>query len=113
MACLSEYQNYPLVNDNVTISGHAQRLSEKIRSRYQNHPKTPIKNQYSSASYSYHGSPPTMQEQITTTQTTAVPRRIVQKAKHSGNTNNGRTRQWPATQAAQQTVPTNQVEERQ
>jgi hypothetical protein len=36
MACLSTYQNYPLVNDNVTISGHAQRLSERIRSRYQN-----------------------------------------------------------------------------
>jgi hypothetical protein len=36
IACLSAYQNYPLVNDNVTISGHAQRLSEKIRSRYQN-----------------------------------------------------------------------------
>jgi hypothetical protein len=53
-----------------------------------------------------------MQEQITTTQTTAVPRSIVRKAKHSGNTNNGTTRQWPATQAAQQTVPTNQVEER-
>jgi hypothetical protein len=39
MACLSEYQNYPVVNDNVTISGHAQRLSEKIRSRYQNRSK--------------------------------------------------------------------------
>jgi hypothetical protein len=36
MACLSAYQNYPLVNDNVTVSGHAQRLSEKIRSRYLN-----------------------------------------------------------------------------
>jgi hypothetical protein len=44
MACLTAHQNYPLVNDNVTISGHAQRLSEKIRSRYQNRPnKTPIK----------------------------------------------------------------------
>jgi hypothetical protein len=45
-ACLSAYQNYPLVNNNVTISGHAQRLSEKIRSRYLSRPKTPIKNNY-------------------------------------------------------------------
>jgi hypothetical protein len=36
MACLTAYQNYPLVNDNVTISGHAQRLSEEIRDRYRN-----------------------------------------------------------------------------
>jgi hypothetical protein len=32
MACLTAYQNHPLVKDNVTISGHTQRLSEKIRS---------------------------------------------------------------------------------
>ena len=55
VACMSAYQNYPLVNDNVTISGHAQKLSEKIRSRYQNKPKTPSKRRPSSASYSYHG----------------------------------------------------------
>jgi hypothetical protein len=42
-ACLSAYQNYPPVNNNVAISGHAQRLSEKIRNRYLNRPKTPIK----------------------------------------------------------------------
>jgi hypothetical protein len=36
LSCLTAYQNYPLVNDNVTISGHAQRLSEKVRSRYIN-----------------------------------------------------------------------------
>jgi hypothetical protein len=30
MTCLLEYQNYPLVNDNKTISGHGQRLSENI-----------------------------------------------------------------------------------
>jgi hypothetical protein len=53
-----------------------------------------------------------MQEQITTTQTPAVPRSIVRKAKHSSNTNNGKTRQWTATQVAQQqTVPTNLAEE--
>jgi hypothetical protein len=85
-------KNYPLVNDNVTISGHAQRLSEKIRSRYQNRPKTPMKNRPSSASYSYHGSPPVMQEQSPPAQTTAVPRSIVRKAKHSTNTTNGATK---------------------
>jgi hypothetical protein len=55
-----------------------------------------------------------MQEQRTTTQTPAAPRSIVRKAKHSSNTNNGTTRQWTATQVAQQqqTVPTNQAEER-
>jgi hypothetical protein len=41
MACLTAYQNFPLVNDNVTISGHTQRLSEKTRDRYRNRPKTP------------------------------------------------------------------------
>jgi hypothetical protein len=45
MTCLSAYQNYPLVNDTVTISGHAQRLSERIRKRYQKRPVTPLKNQ--------------------------------------------------------------------
>jgi hypothetical protein len=114
MACLSDYQNYPLVNDNVTISGHAQRLSEKIRSRYQNRPKTPANHQNLSASYSYHGSPTTLQTQSPSTQTTAVPRSIVRTAKHSINTTNGATRQWTTTQVEhqQQTVPTNQVEDR-
>jgi hypothetical protein len=80
MACLSKYQNYPLVNDDVTISGHAQRLSEKIRSRYQNKSKTTMKNQHSSASYSYHGSA-TANENPLTTQIPTVPRSIVRKAK--------------------------------
>jgi hypothetical protein len=93
MACLSDYQNYPLVNDNVTISGHAQRLLEKIRSRYQNRPKTPVKHQNSRASYSYHGSPTTLQAQSPKTQTTAVPRSIVRTAKHYINTTNGATQQ--------------------
>jgi hypothetical protein len=51
MACLTAYQNFPLVNDNVTISGHAERLSQKIRERYRNRPKTPI-NQNTSNQYS-------------------------------------------------------------
>jgi hypothetical protein len=108
----SDYQNYPLVNDNVTISG--QRLSEKRRSRYQNRPKTPVKHQNSSASYSYHGSPTTLQAQSPSTQTTAVPRSIVRTAKHYINKTNGATQQWMTTQVEQQqqTVPTNQVEDR-
>jgi hypothetical protein len=90
MACLSEYQNFPLVNDNVTISGHAQRLSEKIQSRYQNHPKTPTKSQYMNVNYSYHRrTTPTMQEQQTTMQAPTVPRSIVRRAKHTISENNG------------------------
>jgi hypothetical protein len=116
MACLSEYQNYPLVNDNVTISGHAQRLSEKIRSRYQNRPKTPIKNLYSSATYSYHGSTTAMNEQSPTTPRTPVPRSIrgIVKGKQTNNTNTGTMQQWNTSTAVQQqqTPPTNQGEER-
>jgi hypothetical protein len=55
-----------------------------------------------------------MQEQTSTTQTTAVPRSIVRKAKHSTNTTNGAKRQWMTTQVAQQqqSMPMNQAEER-
>jgi hypothetical protein len=115
MACLSAYQNYPLVNDNVTISGHAQRLSEKIRSRYQNRPKTPVKNHYSSATYSYHGSTTAKNEQSPITRT-PVPRSIrsIVKGKQTNNTNTGTPQQWSTTNAVQQqqTTPTNQGEER-
>jgi hypothetical protein len=115
MACLSEYQNYPLVNDNVTISGHAQRLSEKIRSRYQNRPKTPVKNHHSSATYSYHGSTTATNEQSPTTRT-PVPRSIrsIVKGKQTNNTHTGKSQQWPTSNAVQQqqTTPTNQGEER-
>jgi hypothetical protein len=95
MACLSAHQNYPLVNDNVTISGHAQRLSKKIRSRYQNRPKTPVKNRHSSATYSYHGSTTVMQEQeqTHTLQPPTVPRSIVRSRKHTNNEINGTMQQ--------------------
>jgi hypothetical protein len=119
MACLSAYQNYPLVNDTVTISGHAQRLSERIRKRYQNRTITPVKNQNSSASYSYHGSTTIMHEQRhPTPQPPTVPRSIVRNKKNTNNTTNGTT-QWPASptvqqqqQQQQQTTTTNQAEER-
>jgi hypothetical protein len=102
-ACLSAYQNYPLVNDNVTISGHAQKLSEKIQSRYLNRPKTPMKNIYSSATYSYHGSTTSpMHEQRTTAQLPTVPRNIVRKAKHTTTTNTGSPQQWNTSAAVQQ-----------
>jgi hypothetical protein len=120
MACLSAYQNYPLVNDTVTISGHAQRLSERMRKRYQNRPITPLKNQNSSASYSYHRSTTIMHEQRhPTPQPPTVPRSIVRNKKNKNNTTNGTT-QWPTSstvqqqqqQQQQQTTTTNQVEER-
>jgi hypothetical protein len=113
MACLSKYQNYPSVNDNVTISGHAQRLSEKIRSRYQNKPKTTMKNQHSSASYSYHGSA-TANESPLTTQILTVPRSIVRKGKQSNHIISGTTPNWPASPIIQQqqATTTNQGEER-
>jgi hypothetical protein len=92
LACLKAYQNYPLVNDNVTIFGHAQKLSDRIRSRYQNRPKTPLK-QSSSASYSYHGSTAEMQVQ-NQLQATAIPRSIVKPRKQL---NNGSPQQWQAS----------------
>jgi hypothetical protein len=115
MACLSAYQNYPLVNDNVTISGHAQKLSEKIRSRYQNRPKTPVKSLYTSATYSYHGSTITANEHNQATPRTPVPRSIrgIVKGKQTTN-NNGPPQQWntsPIVQQQQTTTP-NQGEER-
>jgi hypothetical protein len=117
MACLSAYQNYPLVNDTVTISGHAQRLSETIRKGYQNRPITPLKNQNSSASYSYHGSTTIMYKQRhPTPQPPTVPRSIVRNKKNTNNTTNG-TIQWPTSpivqrQQQQQTTITNHTEER-
>jgi hypothetical protein len=123
LACLSAYQNYPLVNDNVTISGHAQKLSEKIRNRYRNRPQTPTKNQSSSASYSYHGSTTAMhdQQEIPAQVPTGL-RSIVRNSRRSNNTINSTT-QWPASpvtqqqqqqqhQQRQQPVTTSQVEDR-
>jgi hypothetical protein len=118
MACLSTYQNFPLVNDNVTISGHAQKLSERIRDRYRNRPKT--QNNHSSNasySYSYHGGTEEMHEygqEQTQTQTQAVPRSIIKPGKHSINTP---SQQWPPSplvqrqQQKQQVMP-NRGEER-
>jgi hypothetical protein len=64
MACLTAYQNFPLVNDNVTISGHA----------YRNCPKTTYQ-QSLSPSYSYHGNTTTTHEQIEATAKANEPRR--------------------------------------
>jgi hypothetical protein len=115
LSCLTAYQNYPLVNDNVTISGHAQRLSEKIRSRYLNRPKTPMKNHSSSTSYSYHGSTTQGHEQRpTNTQTPAVPRSIIKNNRYTNNAMNGGASQWQGSPTAQrrQTAPTQHVEDR-
>jgi len=97
MECLKEYQNFPLVNDNVTISGHAERLSQKIRERYRNRPKTPM-NKSSSAQYSYHGSIAT-NEPALTQPTTPVPRSIIRKGKIYNNNN---IQQWTQSPTVQQ-----------
>jgi hypothetical protein len=115
MECLSTYQNFPLVNDNVTISGHAQKLSERIRDRYRNRPKT--QNNHSSNasySYSYHGGTEMHEYGQEQTQTPAVPRSIIKPGKHSITTP---SQQWPPSplvqrQQQKQQVPPNQGEER-
>jgi hypothetical protein len=92
MAYLSAYQNYPLVNDNVTISGHAKRISEKIQSRYRNLPKTKSNNNNSSASYSYHGSPPATHKYCSSQEhTPTVPRSLVKKNKQSNHSSSTTT----------------------
>jgi hypothetical protein len=116
MECLTAYQNFPLVNDNVTISGHAQKLSERIRDKYRNRPKK--QNNHSSIasySYSYHGGTTDIQEQEQVqTPTIAVPRSIIKTGKHNNNT----PVQWPQSplqqrqQQQQQQAMTNQGEER-
>jgi hypothetical protein len=103
MACLTSYQNFPLVNDN--ISGHAQRLSEKIRDRYWNCPKTTYQ-QSSSPSYSYHGNTATTHEQTEAT-STPVPRSIIRTTQN--NTTQQQSPQSPQAQQHQKTT-TNQVE---
>jgi hypothetical protein len=106
MACLTDYHNLPLVNDNVAISGHAQQLSEKIRDRYRNCTKTTYPQQLS-PSYSYHGNTTTTHKQIEAT-ATPVPRSIIRTRQ-----NNPTQQQWPQSpQAQQQQKSTNKVEER-
>jgi hypothetical protein len=111
LACLTAYQNYPLVNDNVTISGHAERLSQKIRERYRGRSKI-SNNQSSSASYSYsyHGSTSAPQEQSQMHTPAPVPRSIIKK----GTQNSNATYQWPLSPVVQRQQSTNtpQTEER-
>jgi hypothetical protein len=109
MACLTAYQNFPLVNDNVTISEHAQKLSERIRDRYRNRPKTQNKHSSNASySYSYHGGTEEMheygQEQ---TPTPAVPRSIIKPGKHS---NNNPSQQWPPSPLIQRQQQKQQVQ---
>jgi hypothetical protein len=101
MACLTAYQNFPLVNDNVTISGHAQRLSERIRDKYRNRPKKQNnRNSNASYSYSYHGGTAEIhqQDQVQTS-TPTVPRSIIKTGRHN---NSITTHQWPSSPLAQQ-----------
>jgi hypothetical protein len=112
MAYLTAYQNFPLVNDNVTISGHAQRLSERIRDRYRNRPTT-LYNQSSSPSYSYHGSTAIHEQNPAQTTTTTVPRSIIRKGKTQSTATQ---QQWPQSPQVQQqqttTTTTNPVKDR-
>ena len=52
MACLQAYNMYPLVNDNVTISGHAEIMATKYRNKYKN--KTATKHSPYTP-YDFHG----------------------------------------------------------
>ncbi|OEU19894.1 hypothetical protein FRACYDRAFT_235957 [Fragilariopsis cylindrus CCMP1102] len=106
MECIKAYNNYPLVNDTVTISGHAERLSQQIRERYRNKPKTPIRNTQSSQ-YSYHGS--FAMEEQTASQAPSVPRSIIKNGRHTINTALP-IQQWASPPAVQQAATTNQVE---
>ncbi|OEU23094.1 hypothetical protein FRACYDRAFT_233260 [Fragilariopsis cylindrus CCMP1102] len=106
MECIKAYNNYPLVNDTVTISGHAERLSQQIRERYRNKPKTPVRNTQSSQ-YSYHGSF-AMEEQAAS-QAPSVPRSIIKNGRHTINTAIP-IQQWASPPAVQQAATTNQVE---
>jgi hypothetical protein len=109
MACLTAYQNHPLVNNKVTISGQAQRLSEKIRDRYRNRPKTAL-NTNLSPSYSYHGSTAIHEQHTPQATATNVPRSIVRKPKNQNTTTQ---QQWPQSPLAQQQkTTTNHIEVR-
>jgi hypothetical protein len=72
-----------------------------------------MKNQNSSASYSYHGSKAMHEQSPTTTQIPTVPRSIIKTGKHTINATNELTQQWLASLAVQQqTAKTNHAEER-
>jgi hypothetical protein len=52
MACIEAYNIYPLVNNNVTISGHAEVMATKYRNKYKN--KSASKNTPYTP-YDFHG----------------------------------------------------------
>ncbi|OEU07155.1 hypothetical protein FRACYDRAFT_251686 [Fragilariopsis cylindrus CCMP1102] len=110
LECIKAYDNYPLVNDTVTISGHAENLAQKIRERYKNKPKTPIRTMQSSQ-YSYHGSVSMEEQNALQAAAAAVPRSIIKKGRHNINLALP-LQQWPSPPAVHQaaTTTTNQAE---
>ena len=72
LACLENYNNFPTVNDTVTISGHAQKLADQIRKKYGNRSKRTPSSHSVATPYSFHG------DQFTQTSTPAkVPTSII------------------------------------
>jgi hypothetical protein len=82
MACLEAYNMYPLVNDNVTISGHAEVIATKYRDKYkskstsENTPYTP---------YDFHGRT-TNSPNIEQTTTTHIPASILNSQRNQTTT---------------------------
>ena len=78
MACLETYQMYPLVNDNVTISGHAEVMATKYRNKYKN--KTTAKHSPYTP-YDFHGRTSANSPGIE--QTAHVPTSILNSQRHT------------------------------
>ena len=83
MACLEAYQMYPLVNDNVTISGHAEVMATKYRNKYKN--KTTEKHTPYTP-YDFHGRTSANSPGIEQTTTAQVPTSILNSQKHTTTT---------------------------
>ena len=105
LACVKEFQNFPTVNDTVTISGHAQKLADQIRKKYCNRSKRPTSNQSVATPYSFHG------DQLRTTNTPAkVPTSIIRNNRTHPTTptptrNKGHTGRQNQSQYSQATQP--------
>ena len=83
MACLEAYQMYPLVNDNVTISGHAEVMATKYRNKYKN--KTTAKHSPYTP-YDFHGRTSANSPGIEQTTTAHVPTSILNSQRHTTST---------------------------
>jgi hypothetical protein len=85
MACLEAYQMYPLVNDNVTISGHAEMMAAKYRDKYKNKSATKNKNTSYTQPYDFHGRTAENSPNIEQTTATHIPTSILNSQRnHTG-----------------------------